>query len=110
MLAINESYSTGEPLLTYRTTNDRRYDMSYISLSLLAETHEYMEHTINSLTTLYKSLGNPMVTGTQIIDTQDYDFGKLDSSSDEVEAACGTYNYRHFMIVDRIICHPEHRV
>jgi hypothetical protein len=46
----NNAYITGEPLLTYRATIDRRYDMSFISLELLRKGQSKQDFYFNGLT------------------------------------------------------------
>ncbi|ELU18124.1 hypothetical protein CAPTEDRAFT_206790 [Capitella teleta] len=111
LLDVNESYYTGDPLLTYRASIDRRYDMSWVSLDYLSVTHdiqiEYCGEASLELDNFAIGLRNIIDLGNTLLVNNTCDDVRLEHSADLLIGACKAINYRLFLLVDRVIYNPE---
>lgn len=114
MLAdVNESYITGNPLLTYKATIDRRYDMSFIAVELLTTRSEDQQEYITEANVGFDTLIESLLTLLRVGKNYYTNFG-LNSTDQEaceeafagVVSGCKAINYRLFLIEDRIINTP----
>ena len=106
----DRAYRTGEPILTYRATIDRRYDMSFISLELLRKGQTKQQYYYNGA---MQGLNESETALKQLIDigetfVYNHTFNETDFDAAEYlfRKGCRLYNYRLFMIKERVIKKP----
>ena len=106
-----DAYRTGKPILTYRTTIDRRYDLTYVPLELL-------QHSAKSRDTHFRALVGHLenyksgILGLQNV-IANVSFAQIlnksllaEMSYKFVKGAKG-YNYRKFMLEHKVIRDPQ---
>ena len=107
------AYKTGEPLLTYKLTYNRRYDMNYIPKSLLSykfhkqtdhyyeltnDTHEFIDSIVELRRVALFMLKNKVLDNQTEVDYH--------AAQTAFIKACKGYNYRRFMYKDRVVMKP----
>lgn len=106
----SKAYKTGDPLLKFAATIDRRYDMSYISLKLLQEAgsrhDDYYERMIEGLDEMLNGLYGMQDVGQRFVDTGQFDQHEFDAAETSYISGCKAYNYRVFQFRERIIRAP----
>ena len=101
---------TGDPLLTYQITKDRRYDMSYISMDILHsgikdESENFKEYQKGS-GWLREAIVVLKEVGQSFVESGIFNESLYEKGADRFIAGCRRYNYRLFMYEERVIEKP----
>ncbi len=108
---IFEAYTNGTPILTYRKSYDRRYDMDFVSLELLSAVQKDHEgyHTLlmSELDKYLTSLDILKQLASDAYTNQTYDTDLYNQAISMFQSASRGYNFRKYLIKDRIIHNPE---
>ena len=107
MTEVYNAYLTGKPLLKFRKTPHRRYDLTYISLELLRHDvktqHLYFGHLNISIHNLTTTMATLRTIAHNFYDTGQINSTKYASTIYWYIKACKAFNYRRFQIRDKII-------
>ncbi len=107
---VHHAYKTGEPLLTYKYTEDRRYDMSYICLDLLRHDPKTQEKYFSHLMKLITMIVNGSNMLLSVIYTYSMsgqvNMTQYNQAQSTFIKGCKGYNYRLFQYRDRIVNKP----
>ena len=108
---VHQGYMNGTPILTYKLTADRRYDMSYIAMSLLRpgqeRQQEYFDVIMKELNNFIDALDDMVVIGEDLVEKGLWNDTKVDLVLERFMRACRGYNYRLFLFHERIVHKPE---
>ena len=106
----DNAYKTGEPILLYETTLNRRYDMSYISLELLqkgaSRQKEYFDYLMEAFDISEAALKRLLDIGETFVENGSFDGSEYLSAKNLYIKGCKGVNYRLFLFKERIILKP----
>lgn len=107
-------YKTGKPLLKFRTTRNRRYDLSYITVELLQEIVDdanydqdaFYNNTLLYLDQLEAAVKEYRRTGQRLLHNLTWNDGEVRANEKRYDKACQNYNYNIFLTKSRIVDAP----
>ena len=111
---VHEHYKSGHPLLTYRSSLNRRYDMTWITLQILHaiiddDTHnqdKFYETLVMRMNQINQTTHTYLDMGRTFRDTYEIDDQLWDDTDWLYRKGCVQYNYHVFLYKERIIDGP----
>ena len=111
---VHESYKNGDPLLTFKSSLGRRYDMSWITVELLQAVVDNGSHNqdeiydsfYHSLGRLNASIHSYLEMGRNFVETYSINNRQWTSTDKHFRSACTSYNYNIFLYKERIVDGP----
>ena len=107
---VKEAYLTGKPLLTYKFTYARRYDMSYIHVPLLQIESSRLEtnydEMIEAIDRMHLGLNLLTDVNNEILKTGIFNESTFNYGEDRYLSGGRQYNYRMFQFTSKVITAP----
>lgn len=108
---VNSSYTTGKPLLTYKATIDRRYDMTFISTELLRHGEDfqksYFDLLMENLNGFVASVQAMLTLGENAAMNTTLNGTELDQAINLFLSSSAGYNNAIFQYKEEIVVVPE---
>ena len=105
-----EGYFNGIPLVLYRATYNRHYDMSYVPKEILRtglyRSYEYYDRIQLALSQLRDGLNMLIDIGENFALTGSFDETLYDDAENLIGKGSRTYNYRLYMYESRLVTRP----
>lgn len=107
---VYEAYQTGTPILTYKTTYERRYDMAYIPLALLYHDDafsKYYNYLVEAMNEYFICIATLLRIAEQAYINRTYVEEEYKKVIYRFEYRSRSYLFRKYLIKDRIIYKSE---